>query len=343
MITSKTDGSALKRERIAASVLLPCFEAEPGERVLAVHDDFVLVGPPLTERGFAVESWWRCATANQHGTPWPEPGPFGSAIVRLSKDKTAFEMALHAATSVLDPGGTLWVYGANDEGIKSAPKLMRTVLENVETVDIRKHCRVLKGTRPDDVGGLKQTLDAWARKETLEHDDGPHQHTVFPGVFAKGKLDPATRLLLSAMPAPEPDSTVLDYACGAGVIAGALLRREPSVTLTQLDADAVAAHAAKLNVPQARTVVGASLASLPPEDRYEWIVSNPPIHMGKARDYGVLRTLVQDSRAKLNPTGSLWLVVQRQADLRALLKANFRKTTAVVEDAWFRVWKAERP
>jgi 16S rRNA (guanine1207-N2)-methyltransferase len=341
MLTSKTDRAGLERERVAASVMLPCFESAPGSRVLAVDDDHALLSAPLAERGFEVDSWWRCATANHSATPWPETGPFDSAIVRLSKDKFAFEMALHAAISVLTPGGTLWVYGANDEGIKSTPKRMRAVLDNVETVDIRKHCRVLRGIRTDAITELKQHLNDWAWTETLEYADGPHEHTVFPGVFAKGKLDPATRLLLSAMPAPEPNSTGLDFACGAGVIGGALLRREASVTLTQLDADAVAAHAAGINVPQARTVVGASLASLPSEDRYDWIASNPPIHEGKARDYGVLRELVRGSRAKLNPRGSMWLVVQRQADLRALLKANFRKATAVVEDARFRVWKAE--
>ena len=340
MATSKSDGAGLERERIAASVVLPCIDVDPEQRVLVCHDDYEFVSKNLLSRGHLVHSWWRMATEAHTASPWPDGGPFEAGVLRLSKDKGAFEMALHAARSVLLPNAPLWVYGANDEGIKSAGKVMQRVLSDVKTVDTRKHCRVVVGTTPNGSAGLKGTIEQWSQSAELHHQEGSVTHTVFPGIFAKGSLDPATKLLLKTMDAPQPSHSVLDYACGAGVIGGWMARKEPSVAITQIDADAVAAVAAHRNLPHARTLVGASLNVLEPDETFDVIASNPPIHIGKSRDYGVLRNLIVASKARLRPRGTVWLVVQRQADIAALLGRTFRKSGIAAEDGRFRVWKA---
>lgn len=340
MATSKSDGAGLERERIAASVVLPCIGITPQQRVLVCHDDYEFVSKSLISTGHTVHSWWRMATDSHTATPWPEPGPFDAGVLRLSKDKGAFEMALHATRSVLLPNAPLWVYGANDEGIKSATKIMQRVLTDVQTIDTRKHCRVVVGTTPDGTADVKGTLDAWSTSAELQHPEGSVTHTVFPGIFAKGSLDAATELLLKTMDAPQPGHRILDYACGAGVIGGWMARKEPSVAITQVDADAIAAVAAQRNLPNARTVVGASISVLEPDETFDIIASNPPIHIGKSRDYGVLRHFIVASKARLNPRGTMWLVVQRQADIAALLGRTFRSSGIAAEDSRFRVWKA---
>ncbi len=344
MAPGRTDGTGQERERVAASVVLPCIDPDDGSSILVCHDDYGFVGPVLASQGRTVHSWWRLATPGHGAAPWPDGGPHGSAVLRLSKDKTAFEMALHAVCSVLTEGASVWVYGANDEGIKSAPKVMSTVLTDVRTVDTRKHCRVLVGRTARGSTTIRSQLSDWVQTETLTHSDGPIDHTTYPGVFAKGKLDSATQLLIETMEAtrlPREADRVLDYACGAGVIGGWLKRRQPGIELTMLDADAVSATAAQKNVPDAHTVVGASLKDLEPCPPFNCIVSNPPIHVGKARDYGVLHTLIPASRAHLKPGGTLWLVVQRQADIEGLLARTFRKAGVAAEDGRFRVWRAD--
>jgi 16S rRNA (guanine1207-N2)-methyltransferase len=166
---------------------------------------------------------------------------------------------------------------------------------------------------------------------------------VYPGVFAKGGLDNATAALLACMPDPPAGAAVLDYGCGAGVIAGALLRRVPDLKLQLLDADAVAAEAARQNLPDALVRVGASWSALPAYQRYDRIVSNPPIHDGKERDYSVLQRLIDGAPGRLVDDGEMWLVLQRQVPVSEELWLRFDEVEEVWSDTRFRVWRAARP
>ncbi|MEC7949156.1 MAG: methyltransferase [Myxococcota bacterium] len=339
----KTTGRAQAREDTLAEVLLGALELPDGAAVLVVDDGPDAIGRELEARGHAVTRWWRMATLQHGATAWPLPGPYGAATIRLSKDKRAFEMAVHAALSVLQPGAPLLVYGANDEGIKSVPRRLEGILPGLETVEARRHCRVLETMRPSALPGLRGELDAWSRTETLAFGDSPVSHTVFPGVFAKGGLDEGTASLLATMPDPPAGASVLDFACGAGVIAGALQRRVPDLKLQLLDADAVSAEAARRNLPDAMVRIGASWSALPAYQRYDRIVSNPPIHSGKERDYSVLQRLIAGAPSRLVDEGELWMVLQRQVPVRDELWLCFDE----VEEAWsntrFRVWRAARP
>lgn len=339
----KTTGRAQAREETLTEVLLGALDLPDGAAVLVVDDGPDTIGPALEARGHAVTRWFRMATLQHGAKPWPEPGPYGAATVRLSKDKQAFEMAVHAALSVLTPGAPLVVYGGNDEGIKSVPKRLASVLPGLQTVEAKRHCRVLEAMRPDEIDGLKPSLAEWARTESLAFDDAPVEHTAFPGVFAKGRLDAATAALLRVIPDPPAGAALLDYGCGAGVIGGALLRRVPDLKLQLLDADAVAAEAARRNLPDALVRVGASWSSLPAYQRYDRIVSNPPIHDGKERDYSVLQRLIDGAAGRLVDTGELWLVLQRQVPVSEELWLRFDEVEEVWSDPRFRVWRAARP
>ena len=233
--------------------------------------------------------------------------------------------------------------GHNDEGIKGAARRVRTVFGTCETVDTRKHCRVMVARRTEDGAALVADLDAWARTARFPVADGPLEMQVWPGMFAKGQLDAGTNLLLGAVTDLPEAGTVLDFGCGSGVIAAALQRRQPGLQLQCLDADAVAAHAAQRNVPGALVRCGASWSALPAYRRYDAIVSNPPIHLGKHRDYRVLITLIEEGGLRLVDGGSLWLVVQRQVPVERNLQEWWAGVELVAEDNRFRVWRAQQP
>jgi 16S rRNA (guanine1207-N2)-methyltransferase len=339
----KTEGRAQSRDSASAEVLLGAIELPADAAVLVAFDADRAVENALTALGHAVTPWWRLADLGHSATPWPEPGPFDVATLRLTKDKTAFEMALHAVAAVVRPGGTIFVYGANDEGIKSVPRRMAALFGDVDVIDARRHCRVIAAARPDEMPDLRVGLDAWAREVVLDLPKEPVTHIAYPGVFAKGRLDAATAVLLDVLPTPAPHAGVLDFGCGAGVIAGALLRREPTLKLQLLDADAVAAAAARKNVPGALVRVGASWGSLPAYQRYDLIVSNPPIHRGKERDYSVVMRLIEGAQTRITEAGSLWMVLQRQVPVEDDLWMRFDEVEKVVDDRHFRVWRACRP
>ena len=106
-----------------------------------------------------------------------------------------------------------------------------------------------------------------------------------------------------------------------------------------LDADTVALAAATENVSGARAIAGASLAATGGQ-RYDAILSNPPLHAGLAEDRGVLERLMAQAPKHLKPGGMLQMVVQRRLPLEEALSALFSKVEVMAESGSFRVWRA---
>jgi 16S rRNA (guanine1207-N2)-methyltransferase len=333
---------ASPREAQVAEVLLGCTShLSPESSILLIDDVERHMRDALTARGFqALSSWSRYAFENHCGTPWPEPGAHDVVLMRLPRSKDVLEMNLHVAASRLAPGGQLLACGANDEGAKSAQKRIAAVFSGAHTADTRKHCRVIGGTWKEAITP-KDHLGAWHTElpSPLPNLTRPWHH--YPGLFAKGKLDAATELLLDAIPKPAVGARVLDFAAGGGVIAAALLAREPSLDVTMLDADAIALHAARQNVPRAaHAICSDAWHQLTPHTQaFDLIVSNPPIHRGKIEDFTALRALAHQGRQQLAPGGELWMVVQRQVPVSQLLE-EWKSVSIAHHDNRFNVWKA---
>ena len=343
MSLGRHHGQNIKRERTVADVLLGVLALPTHGAFLVADDPHQFVRAAIRDETLDVHQYWRMATPEHGATAWPPKGPFDGATLRLSKDKTAFEMTLHALAAALPPGAPLWVYGANDEGIKSTAKKLEPLFVDVETMETRRHCRVLRAYRSSHDESLKPRLDDWSMQSTLTHPGGAVVHRHYPGLFAKGKLDPGTALLLDAVEVPAPGIHILDYACGAGVIAAELQRRQPTAQFTLADADAVAIVAAQQNVPHAAVHTLADPMMLPNQPTFDMVVSNPPIHTGKERDYRIVQRLIEAAAMHLRKGAPLWMVVQRQVPLIDALQTHMAGAQCVRDDGRFHVWRAIRP
>ena len=332
------------RDDDATTVLLDALPPLPqGGSVLVVGDRTGRIAPDLTNRALKVHSWDRHAVGDRPASPWPAPGLYDAATIRLPRAKAELEMTLHAVASVLRPSAPIYVYGANDEGIKSVSRRISPLLGETVPIESRKHCRVLEALRPAELPSLKSRLSDFRERLTLTLPSGPVEHTSYPGVFAKGLLDPGTLALLAALPSLSPKTRMMDFACGAGVIGGALRRKRPEIDVWMTDADAVSVAAARENVPEATMFCGDAWSAVPLRRQFHLIVSNPPIHTGKGRDYSTLNELVSGAPLRLRDKGQLWLVVQRQIPADTPLNATFGRVRMVWQDSRYRVWSAENP
>jgi 16S rRNA (guanine1207-N2)-methyltransferase len=294
----------------------------------------------LAARGLCPSIWNRRKVGSSPASPWPLGGPFDTAVVRVPKARDEQEMTVHAALSVLAPGGRLILYGGNDEGIRSAATMLARVAGTVETIAARGHGRVLAACKPADVGVLQTTLHAWRTISPMQNGANTRDWVSYPGVFAAGRLDDGTALLLRALPPAPAGSRILDYGCGSGVIGATMLAREPGIDLTMLDHDAVALEAARENVPGARLVQGTCLADA--GDAYDFIFSNPPLHQGIAEDRALLDRLIADAPTRLKPNGVLQVVVQRRVPLDRTFAEHFGRVEVVAENGRYRIWRAQR-
>ena len=251
-------------------------------------------------------------------------------------------MGLSAAASVMGPGGSILVYGANDEGIQGAVGQVRKVFSSVETLAVGGRCRVFRGESiPAEVRNGSHLRD-WRIVLDLEYPDLPPDWVSYPGVFSHGRLDEGTRLLLDVLPAFSGGARILDYGCGRGVIGYVVRERGADVVVELLDVDAVALEAARENVSGAHTHLmdGLPIDNLGPFDA---IVSNPPFHRGKVEEPSRIVALIQRAAPLLKRKGSLVLVSQRRLPLEGPLREHYQLVDTLAEDRTFRVWEGRNP
>lgn len=299
--------------------------------------------PALTTAGAEVTEWHRHGFAEVAGrtvAPWPADGPFAGAVLRLPHGWGAFAMMLHAIAARLPAGAPLWVHGGNDEGIATAAKRLDGLFDGGEPILIKRRARVLALTRT--VAPARGHLDDWREEVILSGTGllaGPLALASWPGLFAHGRLDPGTACLLEVLPPLKSQARVLDFGCGAGVIAAEIRRRHPDSAVTLLDVDSLALHAARTNVPGAETLLSDGWGTMPRGVRYDLIVSNPPLHRGGHEDFAALESLVRDTPNRLRHDGALIAVIQRTAGAGKLIQAHLPITECLLETPQFQVWR----
>jgi 16S rRNA (guanine1207-N2)-methyltransferase len=128
------------------------------------------------------------------------------------------------------------------------------------------------------------------------------------GVFAQGRLDVGTGVLLRSEAPPTEAREVLDLGCGYGVIGLAIAVAVPEARVTAVDVNERALLLARENAER----LGVSdrfTAVLPdevdPDAAYDEIWSNPPIRVGKE----ALHQLLLQWLPRLRPGGRAVMVV----------------------------------
>ena len=128
------------------------------------------------------------------------------------------------------------------------------------------------------------------------------------GVFAQGRVDTGTAVLLREAEPQAPDGPFLDLGCGYGVLAVALAVVRPRAEVWAVDVNERALLLTRENAAAAGTQVHAVRPEDVPEDlRFAEIWSNPPIRIGKQALHELLLTWLP----RLAPEGRAVLVVGR--------------------------------
>lgn len=287
----------------------------------------------LRSRGARVSIWTRHAGGGVEARPEPPDGPFDGAVVRVPRGTEATRMALHLVAARLAPDGRLMVGGANDEGIRNVAGRLREVVAEIGEAVPGNHARRVLSRGPL-ANGVRGQLESWAETVSVEIAGEPVTWTSWPGLFAHGRLDTGTAILLEHLPDPS-GARVLDFGCGVGVI-GEVLRRRGASSVDLVDRDALAVHAASRNVAGAQVHCSDGLPA--GEGRWDLVVSNPPIHEGADADWSVLERLARELPARLRPGGQVLLVAQVTVPIGRLFGPTFRSVERRATTRGFAVW-----
>jgi 16S rRNA (guanine1207-N2)-methyltransferase len=131
------------------------------------------------------------------------------------------------------------------------------------------------------------------------------------GVFSKGKLDDASRLLIETFNALQLSGDVLDVGCGYGPIGVVLASERPEHRVHMVDVNLRAIELAKRNAElnDVKNVrIYESFCYQLVDTKFAHIVSNPPIRAGKK----VVHEILEESINYLEDEGTLTIVIGKQ-------------------------------
>lgn len=236
----------------------------------------------------------------------------GASIVLLrlprgldALDEIAEAIARHAAPDVrVIAGGRLK---------HMTPTQNEVLLRRFGRVDVslaRQKSRVLLATEPRRPAA--EAEPSWPRHS---HDEALGLEIVaHAAAFAGASVDMGARMLLGHLGTAAPDAgTVIDLGCGTGVLGTVLALRRPGLSVLATDQSAAAVASARETaeangVGDRVTVVRDDGLSLQPDASAEFIVLNPPFHIGATVHTGTAMKLFADSGRVLAPGGELWTV-----------------------------------
>ena len=135
------------------------------------------------------------------------------------------------------------------------------------------------------------------------------------GVFSKKGLDFGTRSLLETI--DNVSGQVLDFGCGYGPI-GIYLKKTYNVEVDAVDINERAMNLAKKNAELNKTNINIFKSNIYENvnKKYDYIVTNPPIRVGKK----ILYQILFEAKEHLNVNGELWLVIHKDQGAKTLAK-----------------------
>jgi len=257
--------------------------------------------------------------------------PCAAAIVCLPRAKAQARAMVHTACARSD--GLVIVDGAKTDGIDSIYK------------DVRK--RVAIGGQLTKAHGRIFWFDAgdddfsdWQAPQE-QFADG---YQTAPGVFSADAIDPASRLLATALP-DRLGRRVVDLGAGWGYLSAMILKHDAKIeTLDLVEADHMALACARHNVtdPRAR-FHWADALNWTASGSVDAVVMNPPFHTGRTADPSLGRGFIATAARILTSSGVLWMVANRHLPYEVTMGEQFSDVQEVAGDTRFKVLRAARP
>jgi len=264
---------------------------------------------------------------------------FDTVVIFYPKSKEQLSFSLSQLSNCISEKTDVYLVGDNKGGIKSLTGHAEKLGLSAHKLDNAKHCLwfALNSLADKPQPAIKmQQFSAKTAASTI-------QFCSLPGVFNHGKLDIGTAILLEHV-AHIHQGTVLDFACGAGLVGSYLLQQQPALKLYCSDVSALAVESSKatfaLNNQTATVLAADGIPNGTP--LFDHIISNPPFHTGIKTDYSVAQKFIDDSKGKLKSGGSLTLVANAHLPYAEWLKTTFGNVKELARRQGFVVYMSRK-
>lgn len=151
--------------------------------------------------------------------------------------------------------------------------------------------------------------------------------TVDNGVFSKKGLDFGTRTLLESIDMNLIEGDILDFGCGYGPV-GIYIAKKTNQKVDMVDINERALNLSKKNAKLNNASVNIFKTDIYSniDKKYDYIITNPPIRVGKK----ILYEILFQSLNHLKENGKLFLVINKNQGAKTLLKDLNEKYCAYI-------------
>ncbi|WP_372872134.1 methyltransferase [Shewanella sp.] len=272
----------------------------------------------------------------QFGYKLPGHDRFDVVVVYFPKAKALAPYLFALAAWHLAPEGLLVVVGENKGGIKSVDKLTGSYFSKPVKRDNARHCLLYTSVLISEAP--EPDIHHFVSSYQLSLPGGDVTVCNMVGVFSDKRLDEGTALLLENLPVLS--GRVLDFGCGAGVIAIALLKAYPTLKIDCVDINAMALLSCELSLKAngMNANVYASDGMNQVEGLFDAVVSNPPFHDGLSSTTDIATRFVADSKAQLKPNGDWCIVANRHLPYSDTIAQAFGSVQIRAENNKYKIY-----
>jgi len=265
---------------------------------------------------------------------------FSQIYIFLPKAKARLKYIIDYACNCLENDGEIFFIGENKGGIKSLAKSIKDDFAKVNKLISGKHSAIVVAVDPVTVNEFN--IDNYYTAQSNEFDLSLQ---ALPGVFSQEKVDKGTQVLLDNLPR-KIKGRILDFGCGAGVIGTYISKHFEFEDMEMIDDDFLAVKSCQKNIEDNKTPYTECFASdglekANMEERYTWIISNPPFHQGVKTHYNVTEKFLNQVKDYLKLSGKLLIVANEFLNYEVTLKEHFKGITVIANERGYKVIQCE--
>ncbi|MEQ5814675.1 class I SAM-dependent methyltransferase [Marinobacter sp. NFXS11] len=272
-------------------------------------------------------------------------GPFDLVVLRIPRQADYLAWLLRWLNRVMADSGVLLAGGMIKHLPARSVDVFAEAVQTEQVLPARKKARVIRCTR--GTANLADWSVTW-KGYPLGDREGDVEIAALPAVFAREKLDIGTRLMLphvaNEVSTARAGDSVLDLACGNGVLGLAALSERRDLQLVFSDVSSQAVLSARRNVekafPDARAAFSHRDGIESDLGAFDLILLNPPFHEGGVVGDHIALRLFEQASQHLRPGGRLLLVGNRHLGYHRSLRRYFSSVQQLDASPKFVVFRA---
>ena len=263
-------------------------------------------------------------------------GKYDFVFIKIPKSLALLEDQLIRIKPFISPATKIISAGMAKSIHTSTLKLFEKYIGLTKTSLAKKKARLIFCESDENIQAVKSPYPKSYNLEGTEHIILNHAN-----VFSREKLDIGTRFFLQHIPQSEKYETIIDLACGNGVVGLVAREKNPTAEILFFDESFMAVESARENIKnnlenneRIQFHVKDCLRGVE-DNSADLILNNPPFHQNNVVGDEVAWQMFIQSKGVLKAQGELWVIGNRHLGYHIKLKKIFNNCKVIATNKKF--------